>query len=78
MIIRAHHKATRENSDATFKDAHIYVHLEAVYILTPEKRRGKGDDRHVCAAQKFLHKGCVGQITGIVEPVSPNSCDRIA
>jgi hypothetical protein len=46
-----HKDAARKNSDPTFKYAHIYVSHEALYILTPEERRGKGKDRRVCAAQ---------------------------
>ena len=50
VIIRVHHQAPGENSDAAFQHAHVYVHLEASYILPPEKDSGKGDDRHVGAA----------------------------
>ncbi len=56
MVIDAHHQAARENSYATFQDAHIYVDLKAVYILTLKKGGGKGHDCRVGAAQKFLHK----------------------
>lgn len=70
MVVGMHHQATRKNSDAAFEDAHIYVHLEAGYILTLKKGLGKGDDRHVRGAQKFLHISGVGQIGKIVEPQS--------
>lgn len=50
VIIRVNHQPARKNSDATFQYAHIYVHLEAGYILPPEKGGGKGDDCHVGAA----------------------------
>jgi octaprenyl-diphosphate synthase len=55
MVIGVHHQAARENPDAAFEHAHVYVHFKAVYILPPEKGGGKGDDGHIGAAQKFLH-----------------------
>ena len=68
MIIWMHHQATRENSYAAFEDAHIYVHLEAGYILPPKKGLGKGDRRDVGCTQKFLHIKDVGHSGQIVEP----------
>jgi len=55
MVIGVHHQPARENSDAAFEHAHVYVHFKAGYILPPEKGGGKGDYGHVGAAQKFLH-----------------------
>ena len=62
------HQTPGKNTDASFKDAHVYVHLEAVYILTLEKGLCKGNDSHVRGAQKFLHIKGVGQFRRIVEP----------
>lgn len=59
MFIRADHQAARKNSYATFEDAHIYVHLKAVYILALQQGCGKGDDRRVGAAQQFFHSSDV-------------------
>ena len=68
MIIRVHHQAARENADPAFQHAHVYVHLEASYILARKKGLGKGDDRHIRAAQKFLHIRSLRQSARIVEP----------
>ena len=51
VIRSAHHEAPREDPDAALEDAHIYVHLEAVYILAPEKGRGECDGCQIGAAQ---------------------------
>ena len=48
MVVGTHHQPAREYSDAPFKYAHVYVHLEAVYILALQKGGGKGDDRKIC------------------------------
>lgn len=56
MIVNTHHQTAWKNTNATFKDAHIYVHLKAVYILPLKKGGGKGHDGRVGATQKFLHK----------------------
>ncbi len=50
-----HQQTARKNSDAALKDAHVYVHLKAVYILSLKKGGGKGQDGRIGAAQKFLH-----------------------
>ena len=55
MIVFADHETSGKDSDATFEHAHVYVHLKASYILPLEKGGGKGNDRWICAAQKFLH-----------------------
>lgn len=68
VIIWMHHQAPGEYADAPFERAHIYVHLKAGYILALKESAGKGDNRHVCAAQKFLHIKDVGQIGRFVEP----------
>jgi len=66
MIIDTHHQSARKNSDAAFKDAHVYVDLKAVYILTLKKGGGKGHDGGVGAAQEFLHKmGSKGKLGGM-------------
>lgn len=70
MIVRMNHQPAWENSDAAFEDAHVYVHLEAGYILTLKKGLGKGDNGHVRAAQKFFHIKGVGQFGQIVEPLN--------
>lgn len=69
MVINAHHQATWKNANAPLKNAHIYVHLKAVYILPLKKGRGKGHDGWVGAAQKFLHtmgsKGKGGRMSSL-------------
>ena len=54
-LVGAHKKSARENTYPTFEDAHIYVRLEALYILSTEKGRRKGDHCWVGAAQKLFH-----------------------
>ena len=49
MIIFPHHQAPRENADTTFKDAHVYVHFKASYILPLEKGSCKSYDRWIRA-----------------------------
>lgn len=60
MIVAPNHQAAWEDSNAPFKDAHIYVHLKAVYILALEQGRSECNNCRVCAAQKFLHIMDVG------------------
>ena len=55
MIIDVDKQTAREDANAAFEDAHIYVHFEAFYILPLKKGGGKGDDRWIGAAQEFLH-----------------------
>ncbi len=55
MIVVPNHQAARENTDAAFENAHVYVHFKAVYILALKERGGKGDDGRVDTTQKFLH-----------------------
>lgn len=50
-----HQQPPRNSPDPTGEDAHVYVHLKAVYILSLKKGGGKGQDGWICAAQKFLH-----------------------
>ncbi len=56
MVVFMHHQAAWKDPDPAFQDAHVYVHLKAVYILPLEKGRCKGDDRRIGATQEFLHK----------------------
>ena len=66
MVLGPHKQASRENSNATFEDAHIYVHLKAVYILSVKESCGKGQNSRVRAAQKFFHDhGCKGMGAGL-------------
>jgi len=55
VVIVPHHDPPRQNANAAFEDAHIYVHLKAVYTLAVQKGLGKGDDRQVIGAQKLFH-----------------------
>ncbi|AUR06540.1 octaprenyl-diphosphate synthase IspB [Phaeobacter inhibens] len=78
MIIAAHHQPAGEDSDAAFKDAHIYVHLKAVYILTLKKGGGKGHDGWVGAAQKFLHRdGSKGKARALSSLASGKTMNQI-
>ena len=57
---------TWKNSDPAFQHAHIYVHFKAVYTLPVKEGGGKGEDRRIRAAQKFLHNcGSKGK-TGVL------------
>ena len=47
MVLHPHKQASRENSNAAFKDAHIYVHLKAVYILSLKESCGKGQNSRI-------------------------------
>ncbi len=78
MIIAAHHQPAGKDSDAAFKDAHIYVHLKAVYILTLKKGGGKGHDGWVGAAQKFLHRdGSKGKARALSSLASGKTMNQI-
>ena len=68
MVTRPNHQAPREYSNATFKNAHVYVQREARYIFALQEGGSKGDDRWIGAAQKFLHIRDVGQSGRFVEP----------
>ena len=67
MIIRVDHEPPGKDADAAFQNAHVYVHLEAVYILPRKKGLGEGDDRDVGCAQQFFHSSDVGQHGRFVE-----------
>lgn len=78
MIFFPHHQSSRENTDTTFKDAHIYVHLKAVYILSLKKGGGKGHDGWVGAAQKFLHRdGSKGKARALSSLASGKTMNQI-
>ena len=78
MIPLPHHQSSRENTDTTFKDAHIYVHLKAVYILSLKKGGGKGHDGWVGAAQKFLHRdGSKGKARALSSLASGKTMNQI-
>lgn len=78
MILLPHHQSSRENADTTFKDAHIYVHLKAVYILSLKKGGGKGHDGWVGAAQKFLHRdGSKGKARALSSLASGKTMNQI-
>lgn len=78
MIFLPHHQSSRENTDTTFKDAHIYVHLKAVYILSFKKGGGKGHDGWVGAAQKFLHRdGSKGKARALSSLASGKTMNQI-
>ncbi|CRL10199.1 Octaprenyl-diphosphate synthase [Phaeobacter italicus] len=78
MIFLPHHQSSRENTDTTFKDAHIYVHLKAVYILSLKKGGGKGHDGWVGAAQKFLHRdGSKGKARALSSLASGKTMNQI-
>jgi octaprenyl-diphosphate synthase len=55
MVVDPHHQPAWKNSDAALEHAHIYVHLEARYILALKKGGGECDDGRIGTAQKFLH-----------------------
>lgn len=55
VIVASNQEAARENSDASFEDAHIYVHFKAVYTLSVKESCSKGEDGWIRAAQKFFH-----------------------
>ena len=50
-----HHQPARQYANGPFKDAHVDVHLEEVYILAFEKGLCKSDQCWVVGAQKFFH-----------------------
>jgi len=54
MRICNRHSA-RHDPDRAFKNAHMDVQIEAVYILCTEQSGCKSDDRRVVGAQKFFH-----------------------
>ncbi len=55
MVFRAHHQAAREDADGPFKDAHVDVERERLYILALQECCGECDDRGVGRAQKLFH-----------------------
>ncbi len=54
-----HHEPPRQYADGSLEHAHMDVHLEAVYILALQERRGKGDQRRIVGAQKLSHESKV-------------------
>ncbi len=50
MIRVAHHEAAWQYAQGSIQYAHIYVHLEHLYILSLKKSFRKGDDSHVVGA----------------------------
>jgi len=50
MVFTPNHKATWQYAQGSVKDAHIYVQLEDLYILTLKKGLCKGDDSDVVGA----------------------------
>ncbi len=55
MIGICHHQAARQYANASIEDAHIYVELEASYILAGEEHFCISDDRRVGGAKKLFH-----------------------
>ena len=47
--------AARQYANAAFKDAHVDVHLKAVYILALKQSGSKRDHCRVVGAQKLFH-----------------------
>ncbi len=50
MVFAADHQSTWQYAQRPIEDAHIYVQLEHLYILTLQEGFGKGDDRDVVCA----------------------------
>ena len=51
MVLRSDHQPTRQNADASFKNARVDVELEAGYILACKQSLGEGDQCRVVGAQ---------------------------
>ncbi|MBL9063894.1 MAG: polyprenyl synthetase family protein [Tabrizicola sp.] len=58
------HQPPRQDSKAAIEDAHVDVQRKGRYTLAFKKDRGKGDQRRVGRAQKFLHQ------IGLLPPVA--------
>ena len=57
QVLAHHHKPARQDAQAAFEDAHIYVEDEAVYILGVQQRLSVGDEGRVGGAQQLFHVG---------------------
>ena len=57
------HQPLGQYAKAPVKDAHVDVQRKGGYTLAGQKVRGKGDDRRVGRAQKFLHGGRLTPVT---------------
>ena len=55
VILGAHHDPARQNPDRPFKNAHMDVQFEQVYIFAVQKHPNEGDHGWVIGAEEFLH-----------------------